>query len=108
MMTPMQRIQKIKLEMSRKGWTNGGEPGGFKLNEFGMTVALAQSEVWVQDMEAAIGAVDDREGAREALRELERRGLTNQALGGALHEGRPGADEAGAQQQSFEAGVSRR
>jgi hypothetical protein len=104
MQTPNQRLQAIKLEMGAKGWTNGGEPGGFKLDQMGQTIDTAGSDQWVRDVEAAIDTVE----AREALRELERRGVTNQALGGALHERRPGPDEARAFEQSFEAGVSRR
>jgi hypothetical protein len=100
MLTPNQRLQQIKLEMGRKGWTNGGEPGGFKLNTYGMTVAIAGEREWIEDMEAAMAHVDDREKAKDALGELRRRGV--------LDEGGPGFDEAGAEEEAFEARVSRR
>ena len=71
MITPNERLKRIKLAMQGMGWSNGGEPGAVKLGLSGEILADAGSQLWQEDLERAIAQVDGS---------------------GLFHEGRPGSD----------------
>ena len=77
-MTPLERLQEIKGELTRKGWDQGGQPpDAVKRNLMGTIVAAAGGQEWIEDVQKAIETVE----AREAMAELRRRYADEAAAG---------------------------
>lgn len=68
----MDALRDVKSWMSFYGWTCDGGPGAVKLDTELKTIGRHGDALWIEDVDKAIDALD-RERAKEAMAELERR-----------------------------------